>query len=76
MVCAPLAGVRPVTRVVDLIRRYPVVAAVSLIGALMIIASSFVLSETALMWAGGAVGLLIGGAIVVSQRRDERTPPR
>lgn len=74
MVSTPLVRVRLMSRVLALVRRYPVVAAVSAIGAAVIIAASFVLSEVALMWAGGAVGLLIGGAIVASQRRNERTP--
>ena len=54
---------------IDLSRRYPLVVAAVVLGMLIIVAASFVLSEGSLVWVGLFVGIAIGGVIVASQRQ-------
>lgn len=59
-----------------LLRTYRLVVAAGVLGSAIIIAASLAVSETALMWIGGAVGIGIGGTIVANERRAQpkRTP--
>jgi hypothetical protein len=59
-----------------LLRKSWLVVAAGVLGSAIIIAASLAVSETALMWIGGAVGIGIGGTIVANERRAQpkRTP--
>jgi len=64
------------TRFGVLLGRYWLVCAAAILGGAIIIGASLAVSETALMWIGGAVGIGIGGTIVANERRAQprRTP--
>ena len=57
-------------------QKYWMAIGAGVVGSAVIVASSTVVSEVALMWIGGVVGVGIGGTIVASERRAKAPAKR
>lgn len=65
------AGWPRVSDIPGLLRKSWLVVAACVLGSAIIIVASLAVSETVLMWIGGAVGIGIGGTIVANERRGQ-----